>query len=375
MKTRNQQASRGAIDLIKRFEGCRRAAARLPDGRWTIGYGHTRTARQGAQVSEADAEALLIYDLLDISAAIREGVYTPLNQNQFDALAAFVFNIGVDNFRHSAVLRRLNEGAYLQAAYAMEMWRRAEFEGESIVVDALVRRRAAEKALFLTPPDGFVPSPSQILRPAFDDEPDRAPAETVDVSADLEGEEATAERIGPPPPLAPPEPESRTEAATSALVARLGEMLREDEVEPELQAAPEPAAEPEPEPEAEPQSEPEEPALAYEPVEDAPQVASLFPPGQFDAPAGPGLGYSVTAYRSRRDRGLATTPMVAALGVFGLVLFAAGLFWSFNAKRSAADGLFTGPWMAGLAVSMVGIICTAVSVYFLLDRLGGRDDG
>ena len=55
--TPRHQVSRTAIELIKRFEGYRRKAAQLPDGRWTIGYGHTLTAREGAEVSEANAEA------------------------------------------------------------------------------------------------------------------------------------------------------------------------------------------------------------------------------------------------------------------------------------------------------------------------------
>jgi lysozyme len=55
-----QQATRAAVELIKRFEGFRRHAAKLPDGAWTIGYGHTRTARDGADITEADADALLI---------------------------------------------------------------------------------------------------------------------------------------------------------------------------------------------------------------------------------------------------------------------------------------------------------------------------
>jgi lysozyme len=156
MKPRNQ-VSRSAIELIKRFEGYRRKAAQLPDGRWTIGYGHTLTAREGAEVSEEDAEALLIYDLIAISHAVNEWVFVPLNQHQFDALVAFAFNIGTESFRRSAVLRRLNEGALIQAACSMELWRKAEFEGEKIVVDALVRRRSAEKALFLTPMKGWVP--------------------------------------------------------------------------------------------------------------------------------------------------------------------------------------------------------------------------
>jgi lysozyme len=394
LKSRKPLASKGAIELVKRFEGYRRAAGRLQDGRWTIGYGHSKTARAGAEVSEADAEALLIYDLMEVSKSIGESVYTPLNQNQFDALAAFVFNIGADNFRHSVVLRRLNEGAYLQAAYAMEMWRRADFEGESIVVDALVRRRAAEKALFLTPPEGFVPAPSQILRPAFDaDCSDRAPSESVELTADLEGEEAVAERIGPlplfepmPDPTPEPESQSRTEAAAAALVARLGEMLREDappaaEAEPIEEVAPfeaEHAEAPPPEetPVGEEWPEPDPNAsLTADDMEQAPQVAGLFTPGTFETTGGAGLGYSVTAYRARRSFSLSSAPGMIVLGVLGLALFVAGLVWSFNTKRSPADGLFTGPWMAGLGVGLVGIVCMAVAIYFLLDRLGGREDG
>src|SRR5438270_14085877 len=92
------QVSRAAIELIKRFEGYRRKAAQLPDGRWTIGYGHTLTARRGAEVSEADAEALLIYDLLAVSRAVGEQVHAPLNNHQFDALSAFAFNNGLHKF-------------------------------------------------------------------------------------------------------------------------------------------------------------------------------------------------------------------------------------------------------------------------------------
>lgn len=166
--TPRHQISRAAIELIKRFEGYRRTAAVLPDGRWTIGYGHTLTARRGAQVSEADAEALLIYDLIAVAHAINEAVFAPLSQNEFDALCSFVFNIGTQDFSRSAVLRRLNEGAHLNAACAMEMWRKADIAGERILIDALIRRRAAEKALFLTPQEGWLPAPTPMLQPILD---------------------------------------------------------------------------------------------------------------------------------------------------------------------------------------------------------------
>src|SRR5262249_2118847 len=106
--TPRHEVSRAAIDLIKRFEGYRRKAAQLPDGRWTIGYGHTLSARQGAEVSEADAEALLLYDLIGVAHTVNELVYADLTQNQFDALCAFAFSVGLDAFRGSNVLKRVN---------------------------------------------------------------------------------------------------------------------------------------------------------------------------------------------------------------------------------------------------------------------------
>ena len=108
--------SRSAVELIKAFEGFRSKAAQLDDSRWTIGYGHTLTAREGAEISEPEAEALLLYDLIGASHAVNEFVFAPLNQNEFDALASFVFNIGVRAFRGSPTLRRLNEGRPLEAA-------------------------------------------------------------------------------------------------------------------------------------------------------------------------------------------------------------------------------------------------------------------
>src|SRR5277367_837359 len=192
--------SRSAVELIKAFEGFRAKAARLDDGRWTIGYGHTLTAREGAEINEADAEALLLYDMIGASHAVNEFVFAPLTQNQFDALVSFVFNIGVRAFRGSPTLRRLNEGRPLEAAMAMELWRKADLEGERIVIDALVRRRAAEKALFLRPTGGWVPAPSPVLPPKFDyDAVGVMPLQMpVSARAPMGGERAFAERTTEP---------------------------------------------------------------------------------------------------------------------------------------------------------------------------------
>src|SRR5579863_9794334 len=219
--------SRSAVELIKGFEGFRAKSARLDDGRWTIGYGHTLTAREGAEIGEPDAEALLLYDLIAVSHAVNEHVFAPLNQNQFDALASFVFNIGVRSFRGSPTLRRLNEGRPLEAALAMELWRKSDLEGERIVVDALVRRRAAEKALFLKPPEGWTPAPTPVLPPKLDyDALGLVPLQTpVATRAVMDGDRIFAERTpeGPGPTL--PEEPSASETAAAAVIQRLESIL------------------------------------------------------------------------------------------------------------------------------------------------------
>ncbi|CAL4868484.1 hypothetical protein MMA231_02765 [Asticcacaulis sp. MM231] len=148
-----QKVSRAGVELIKSFEGLRTLAARLPDGRWTLGYGHTFSAREGARVTQEDADALLRFDLLPVVDAINNLVLVPLNQNQFDSLVSFAFNIGTENFAASSVLKRINEGRMSEAALAMDSWRSAEFNGQTYVLAPLIRRRAAEKDLFLTPED------------------------------------------------------------------------------------------------------------------------------------------------------------------------------------------------------------------------------
>ena len=167
-----QKVSRAGVELIKSFEGLRQTAARLPDGRWTIGYGHTFSAREGARVTQEDADALLRFDLLPIVDSLNNMVLVPLNQNQFDALVSFAFNIGVDNFAPSNVLKRINEGRMTEAALAMDAWRSAEFNGQTYVLAPLIRRRAAEKNLFLTPEEGAGTAPSLLVRPTTDTQPD-----------------------------------------------------------------------------------------------------------------------------------------------------------------------------------------------------------
>ena len=151
------RTSGAGVELIKSFEGFRARATRLPDGAWIVGFGHTASAREGLRVTRADAELVLRHhDLKPIEDLINERVLTPLTQNEFDALVSFAFNIGPDAFLESNVLALLDSGERLQAAEGMTAWRKGRVDGDVRVVDALVRRRAAEKAMFLEHPSGRI---------------------------------------------------------------------------------------------------------------------------------------------------------------------------------------------------------------------------
>ena len=396
MKPRHQ-VSRVAIDMIKRFEGCRRTAAALPGGGWTIGYGHVRSARERAEVSPADAEALLIYDLLEVTGAVNDWTFTPLTQNQFDALVSFAFNIGLENFRRSLVLRRVNEGALIQAACALEMWREAELDGERIVVDALVRRRAAEKTLFLTPPGGWVPAPTPVVRPRLDLLADAAPRLTpAAIVAPLDGPVAAFRDIGPEtvrpvkPEVHVAEPDSPVQQAAAAVVERLQALAPdEQDVTPAApgHAALEATADAEPAPAIAPiASRPS--ALGFNFRLATPPASTPEPPEPANAPAegeeaaaepvlAAGAHLRKRMFPARRRPGsrvggrpASVWPFVG-LGAVGLVVAVAGVYWGFgpHAEAGAVSARPVG-WVAGV----IGVVCLASAVYFLLERLGGRED-
>jgi lysozyme len=137
------------LTLIQRFEGFRAEPAQLPDGKWVVGHGHVRIGEAGPAVNENEAADLLALDVAPLEQLVNEKITQSLNQSQFDALVSFVFSVGADAFAQSQVLRRANTGDFVAAAIAMDAWRKSDVNGELEVVDALVRRRAAEKALFL----------------------------------------------------------------------------------------------------------------------------------------------------------------------------------------------------------------------------------
>jgi lysozyme len=205
-----------ALTLVKAFETFHARAAPQTDGGFVIGYGHTASAREGAVVSRDEAEALLVYDLCEIGRLIDAWVYAPLHDNQRQALIAFGFHIGAPDLHTSTAMRRLNAGDYMGCAREIERWRMAELAGRGQVVDALVRRRAAEKALFLTPPEGFPKAAGARLKPRFDGDrrslmlaetPVETPTEPASAAMTAAQNVAARLRALMPDPVAQPAPE------------------------------------------------------------------------------------------------------------------------------------------------------------------------
>ena len=133
------------VELIKESEGLRlKAYLPTPNDVYTIGYGHTKTAEKGMVITLAGAEALLLHDLKWVETAIDTYVQVPLNQNQYDALASFIYNVGGTAFRKSTMLRLLNKSDYEGAAGQFPRWNKQKGK----VLKGLTTRRQKEQTLF-----------------------------------------------------------------------------------------------------------------------------------------------------------------------------------------------------------------------------------
>ena len=136
--------SNKGIDLIKHFEGCETEAYLCPAGVPTIGYGHIKGVQMGDVITEAQAEEMLVEELTEYENYIHDCVTAPLNQNQFDAMVSWVFNLGVGNLKSSTLLKTLNIGNYRGVPEQIMRWNKAGGK----VLEGLTRRRQAEADLF-----------------------------------------------------------------------------------------------------------------------------------------------------------------------------------------------------------------------------------
>ena len=138
------------LKLIAQFEGCYLQAYLCPANVWTIGIG-TTIYPNGVKVKKGDkctleqAHEYLAHDMIEFEKTVNDSVKVPLSQNQFDALVSLAYNIGSTGFKNSTLLKKLNAKDFTGAADQFLVWNR----GGGKVLKGLVRRREAERALFL----------------------------------------------------------------------------------------------------------------------------------------------------------------------------------------------------------------------------------
>ena len=142
---KQMKISNNGLDLIKHFEGLVLKAYKCPAGVWTIGYGHTKDVQPGDEWSESNADYMLEVEMEEYEGYINDSVTAPINQDQFDALVSWVYNLGGGNLKASTMLKVLNAGQYEEVPAQMMRWNKAGGK----VLEGLTRRRQAEANLFM----------------------------------------------------------------------------------------------------------------------------------------------------------------------------------------------------------------------------------
>ena len=145
-----RQISPHGLEKLKQWEGLKTKAYKDAGGVWTIGYGHTATAgepkpRAGMVITAAEAERILLKDLVQYEAAIENNVKVKLTDNQFAALVSFVYNIPLASFKKSKLLKKLNAGNFNAVPTELMKWTKAG--GKKL--QGLVNRRRAEGYLWM----------------------------------------------------------------------------------------------------------------------------------------------------------------------------------------------------------------------------------
>jgi lysozyme len=135
-----------AVQIIKEEETLQLIAYEL-GGYWQIGYGHLMLEGEKDVITAEEAEAFLVKDLSWCEGAIERYVSIPVTLNEFSAMVALCYNIGSGKIRGSSIIKKINIDDRPGAANAFLLWNRMN----GVVMQALAKRRARERTLFLTP--------------------------------------------------------------------------------------------------------------------------------------------------------------------------------------------------------------------------------
>ena len=162
------------IELVKRFESLHDGDLNLiglqpkmcPAGYWTEGWGRLVLDANGNKISgiknrvkayrystiktEREAEIALLEDL-QVRENMVNSLQLPFNQNQFDALVSFAYNVGFANLKTSTLLKRIMQHVnHNDIGYQFSRWNKARKNGVWVTLPGLTRRRIEEATLYFS---------------------------------------------------------------------------------------------------------------------------------------------------------------------------------------------------------------------------------
>ena len=136
------KTGQAGLNLIKQFEGCRLTAYKCPAGVWTIGYGHTGGVIPGQQITQEQADRMLVEDVEKYEKKVNK-YYDKYQwkQNEFDALVSFAYNVG-------SIEQLTANGTRSKEAVGKKILLYNKAAGKELA--GLTKRRKAEQKLFLS---------------------------------------------------------------------------------------------------------------------------------------------------------------------------------------------------------------------------------
>lgn len=127
-------------NLIKKFESCKLTSYKDSKGIYTIGYGHTKNVKKGIKITKEKAIELFEKDILIYEKKVNKYMNTyNFNQNQYDALLSFAFNVG-------SIDQLTNHGkrSIAEISHKIVIYNKCN----GVVLKGLTKRRKAEQKLF-----------------------------------------------------------------------------------------------------------------------------------------------------------------------------------------------------------------------------------
>jgi lysozyme len=145
------EVSERGLNLIKRFEGLSLKPYLCPAKIPSIGYGNTyyedgtKVTMDDKPITAERAEKLLKLIVDKFAIGVEKVLKVPLEQNQFDAVVSFAYNVGLGNLKSSTLLKKINDGKFLEASKEFGRWNKADGK----ILDGLTKRREAERQMFI----------------------------------------------------------------------------------------------------------------------------------------------------------------------------------------------------------------------------------